>query len=154
MQQIIKNIFVVENELKEELALRCFKTLKKDLKIRSVKNAGGFITQMAERVIQKQEIDYEFTLLFSALYSLKYVEVEAKVESDPDYLSHMTTEDYWDKVGYNTGLEEAVIFVYTYSTELYPQATIFLRGLSQRENLSAQQFFSELQKEVSKTYEV
>ena len=66
------------------------------------------------------------------VFSVEYEGIKQRVTSKEITLEHISYPDYWERVGHQVDLLEALFFLYTFTNELYPKVFDFFVSLNDK----------------------
>lgn len=129
-----KNEFIIESELKERLAIQCMHPIKLYAREKMARDSvHPVMKRFIARLIRKIELDLEFSVMVTLCFGVEFDSIKKMVAEGKLNFYHISFPDYWEKAGHNVDRHEAMFFLYTFCSELYPDVTNFIREISQKE---------------------
>lgn len=123
---------IIEKDLKEQLAFQCVHSVKKYARKRQENTKSRELSTLLKNFISNTEFTYSFGLHLSILFAYEYEQIKQKVINKEFNLEHISHEEYWKEKGFNIDTEEAIFFIYTYFTELYPRTKKDIEWISEQ----------------------
>lgn len=128
-----KNEFIIESALKERLAMQCMHPIKLYAREKMARDTvHPVMKRFIARLIRKIDLDLEFSVMVTLCFGVEFESIKKMVTDGKLGFYHMSFPDYWEGVGHNVDRHEAMFFLYTFCSELYPDVSNFVREVSDR----------------------